>query len=262
MKAVKAMQIRQHRGGLEESVATMETISATMEAVRDYIQAHTPFMFALTETELKSVEVKIYSVLREKRIPNWIGPTYVITYLRDGENQPSVFGFCSDMPEEGEGKEITATPEISLIPESVDEILGRAREFTQQTVNRKGREQKYIEQFLTGVAASMPSGNEFILGCVLATMVSQPAFHEWLRTPLMSQEKKKAFEDIEYALDITRFFFKTIIPLWRHSPSYIQAYFGNWSYPGYCIKVDTSDPKDYFIYLTDGEHRVALYNGN
>lgn len=98
------MQIRQHKGSLEESVATMKTIPATLEGIHEYmLGCEQNKVIPFTQKELDSVEIKLYHADDETRINGWNGATYLITYSPQPHDTPAlanspvrgVFGMCS-----------------------------------------------------------------------------------------------------------------------------------------------------------------------
>jgi hypothetical protein len=91
------MKIRQHKGGLADSLATMQTIEPTMTAIREYMMAR-PAYFPFTEKELATVQVKecLSSSSVDTRIPGW-GYTYMVTYIPEGKDAAFPFGMCNEM---------------------------------------------------------------------------------------------------------------------------------------------------------------------
>lgn len=253
MNTTKTMQIRRHYGPLVSSIDTMKTIPATMEAVLKYMNDEMAFMYAPTQDELKSVMVEFYHAELEKRFTGWGGMTYIITYIPRGSRERGVFGFCSAMPEES----------VRLAPELKQAIHENIPKFNPQDTPRKSKEQTYIEHLLNTIARTY-GGVEDIVNKAVITLIDHPAFDRWIKSSAPSSiEDKRSFDEIEFYLDMTRYAFRLIISPDRVLPSDFQdqinkADFGK----GYHLQMEVNGPKDYFIYLTDGVLRVALYNGN
>jgi len=87
------MQIRQHKGGLDESIATILEIPATLVAVRAWAITFSGIEF--DADELASITVRLYDENPDLRIPGW-EKTYMIKYLPTGATQMGVLGMCNE----------------------------------------------------------------------------------------------------------------------------------------------------------------------
>lgn len=77
------MRIRQHAPLLEQSMETLKEIPATMESVRQYI-ANACKWLDVTEEELDSIQVKLYSDTPDTRI-GWDRTCLVSMIFRDSD---------------------------------------------------------------------------------------------------------------------------------------------------------------------------------
>lgn len=203
------MQVRQHRGGLDNSVATMKTIPATMEALREHVREALA-AWGVTEEILDSIRVEEYLQERETRIPGWDGSTYLIT-LQQAEPTPTtsgraVFGYCSRMVD----KEVTLDPALK---EHIEKLTPKPGEQLQYQME-KGREyaRELIERLIKGGLA----GN--ILETTLKMFFEHPGFEQWVK--MTREERDAAPAEVKAILDETkarledaRFAVKTLLPM-------------------------------------------------
>ncbi len=83
--------IRMHRGGLDESLKTQQSIPATIEDVREYIKLHTG---TVSEAELATLTVELYENTPDTRIAGWPA-TWIVRYQYNGTDTRVVLGFIN-----------------------------------------------------------------------------------------------------------------------------------------------------------------------
>ena len=209
-KEIPQMQIRAHRGGLDESIATMKTIDATMDAVKQYMAEHGG-AFPFEEEELNSVTVVPYSDDNETRIDGWNGPTCLIVYRPQGKGAFTPFGMCSSMVGE---------PEIvsSINPELARMIVDLAPapvapvklEYTAE------KAQKYIRDMLKQMINGGLAGN--VMEHTLKMVLNHPAFEQYNTTSsdvrlALPPEIEEQFADLEARIADARFAIESVVPM-------------------------------------------------
>lgn len=137
------MKIRKHRGGLSESIATMQDIEPTFEAIQKYMQSFDG-LIAYTTEEFASLKVELYDPNPDTRIAGWESGTYLITYHNANCDTRVPFGMCNEpvlpsffkdmIKDHGDGW-VSKIPDHMLeskepLPDSID-ALSRAYKKTQ-----------------------------------------------------------------------------------------------------------------------------------
>jgi hypothetical protein len=204
------MQIRAHRGALEESVKTMQTIPATLQAIREYMAANTSLPFS--KEELETVQVDMYNENPEERITGWDGPTYIISVkptIPRAPNNPRVFfGYCSKPVDE---KEAVLDPSLAehlrkmtpvFNPQDPKEVLERS--------------QKYVQELIGALIQSGMAGN--VLEQTTRLFLNHPGFDQWVKTTREERETapdvvKAILAEADMRLEDLRHAVKTLLPM-------------------------------------------------
>jgi hypothetical protein len=204
------MQIRCHRGSLEESVETMQTIPATIEAIREYVIQHTdPIPFSASV--INSITVMPYSNDKETRIEGWDGPTFLVVYRIGGSGSFAPFGMCSRMvgevPSTGSINQELAQMIADLAPKPPP---SNKLDYTAE------KAQKYIRDMLKQMINGGLAGN--VMEHTLKMVLDHPAFEQYTTTSRearaeLSAEVEERFADLEVRIADARFVIETVIPM-------------------------------------------------
>lgn len=207
------MQIRQHRGGLDESVATMKTIPATLEAMREYLKEFGEKGIPFTEEQLASVRVMPYLETIETRIPGWEGPTFLVVFRPSARAGFQPLGMCSKAVVEKENKSVSLDPELAKM---VAELTPKAP--TQQPAPERTLEkaQEYIRQMLKNMINSGLAGT--VMEHSIKIILAHPSFERWWKTsiedrPGLPQEVQDDLDEIDRRIADARFVFDTVMPM-------------------------------------------------
>lgn len=208
-KEVDQMQIRVHRGGLGESVATMKTIDATMEAVKQYMCEHgggLPF----SQKELDSVKIMPYIESKETRIEGWEGNTWLVTYFPQNGSGYAVFGMCSKLVG-GDDEVVFDSRFASLVGEQLQKPPTTIRlDYTAE------RAQNYVRDFLLQLINSGLAGN--VMENSLKLVLNHRAFERYTTTTREERETLPTeieldLRDFECRLADARFVFETVMKM-------------------------------------------------
>lgn len=214
----QTMQIRAHRGGLEESVATMKTIPATMEAVREHVAANWTDIRPWTQEELQSIQVDMYYEDAETRIEGWDGSTYIISFsapeITKSANGRAFFGYCSKDPNNLPEEKVIGIETPILQPQTPEAAMDRAQDYVQKILRA------FVRNNLGGNAAEI----------ALQALLGHKSFKYWTE---ITQEQRKAglsdevltdLDEVERRLADVRYVFEQIMPMVASAKSFESSF--------------------------------------